>query len=83
MKSTGIHPSFDLAPKLGATAIVATAAGPKVFRSGRDFAVWIGLVPRQDSTGGGKQKLGPISKQGDQAHSDRRGDCRAAARPRE
>jgi transposase len=35
-----------------------------VFRSGRDFAAWIGLVPRQDSTGG-KQKLGPISKQGD------------------
>ena len=45
-------------------AIVATAADPKVFRSGRDFAAWIGLVPRQDSTGG-KQKLGPISKQGD------------------
>jgi transposase len=41
---------------LGATAIVATAADPTVFRSGRDFAAWIGLVPRQDSTGG-KQKL--------------------------
>jgi len=38
---------------------------PKTFRSGRDFAAWIGIVPRQDSTGG-KQKLGPISKQGDQ-----------------
>src|SRR6202043_2000953 len=49
---------------LGATAIVATVADPKMFRSGRDFAAWIGLVPRQDSTGG-KQKLGPISKQGD------------------
>ena len=36
---------------------------PKAFRSGRDFAAWIGLVPRQDSTGG-KQKLAP--KQGDQ-----------------
>ena len=34
------------------------------FRSGRNFAAWIGIVPRQDSTGG-KQKLGPISKQGD------------------
>ena len=44
---------------------MATVADPKVFRSGRDFAAWIGLVPRQDSTGG-KQKLGPISKQGDQ-----------------
>jgi transposase len=49
---------------LGASAITATAADPTVFRSGRDFAAWIGLVPRQDSTGG-KQKLGPISKQGD------------------
>src|SRR5262249_22785205 len=37
---------------------------PKAFRSGRDFAAWIGLVPRQNSTGG-KPKLGPISKQGD------------------
>ena len=50
---------------VGATAIAATVADPTVFRSGRDFAVWIGLVPRQDSTGG-KHKLGPISKQGDQ-----------------
>jgi transposase len=49
---------------IGATAIVATVADPTAFRSGRDFAAWIGLVPRQDSTGG-KQKLGPISKQGD------------------
>jgi transposase len=50
---------------LGATAIAATVPDPKVFRSGRDFAAWIGIVPRQDSTGG-KQKLGPISKRGDQ-----------------
>ena len=49
---------------LGASAIVATVQDPKAFRSGRDFAAWIGLVPREDSTGG-KQKLGPISKQGD------------------
>ena len=49
---------------LGATAIAATLTDPKAFRSGRDFAAWIGLVPRQDSTGG-NQKLGPISKQGD------------------
>src|SRR3974390_1591071 len=49
---------------IGATAIAATVTDPKTFRSGRDFAAWIGLVPRQDSTGG-KQKLGPISKQGD------------------
>src|SRR6202162_5908587 len=47
---------------VGASAVVATVADSMAFRSGRDFAV--GLVPRQDSTGG-KQKLGPISKQGD------------------
>ncbi len=49
---------------IGASAITATVTDPKAFRSGRDFAAWIGLVPRQDSTGG-KQKLGPISKRGD------------------
>ena len=49
---------------IGALAIVATVVDPTVFRSGRDFAAWIGLVPRENSTGG-KQKLGPISKQGD------------------
>src|SRR5205823_13183349 len=49
---------------IGARAITATVNDPGAFRSGRDFAAWIGLVPRQDSTGG-KQKLGPISKQGD------------------
>ena len=49
---------------VGATTIAALVTDPRAFRSGRDFAAWIGLVPRQDSTGG-KQKLGPISKQGD------------------
>jgi transposase len=49
---------------IGATAITAVVTDLKAFRSGRDFAAWIGLVPRQDSSGG-KQKLGPISKQGD------------------
>jgi transposase len=49
---------------IGATAIVATVTDPTVFRSGRDFAAWVGLVPRENSTGG-KHKLGPISKQGD------------------
>jgi transposase len=49
---------------IGASAIAATVTDANAFRSGRDFAAWIGLVPRQDSTGG-KQKLGPISKQGD------------------
>ncbi|HML08546.1 MAG TPA: transposase, partial [Xanthobacteraceae bacterium] len=49
---------------IGASAIAATVTNPKIFRSGCDFAAWIGLVPRQMSTGG-KAKLGPISKQGD------------------
>ena len=49
---------------LGASAITTIVTEPKAFRSGRDFAAWVGLVPRQDSTGG-KCKLGPISKQGD------------------
>jgi transposase len=47
-----------------ATALVASIADPKAFRSGRDFSAWIGLVPKQSSSGG-KQKLGGISKQGD------------------
>jgi hypothetical protein len=37
---------------------------PRFFRSGRDFSAWIGLVPKQHSSGG-KDKLGNISKQGD------------------
>lgn len=49
---------------IGATAIAATIADPSSFKSGRELAAWIGLVPRQSSTGG-KQKLGGISKQGD------------------
>jgi transposase len=42
---------------IGATAIAATVTDPAAFPSGRDFAAWIGLVPRQDSTGG-KPRLG-------------------------
>ena len=49
---------------IGATAIAATIADPSAFKTGRDFAAWVGLVPRQYSTGG-KEKLGGISKQGD------------------
>jgi transposase len=47
-----------------ATAIAATVADPSTFRSGREFAAWLGLVPRQHSTGG-KARLGGISKRGD------------------
>src|SRR5271155_3023020 len=58
---------LDELPGVGpvlATALVASVADPKAFRSGRDFSAWIGLVPKQSSSGG-KQKLGGISKQGD------------------
>ena len=48
-----------------ATALAATSTDPSVFTSGRELAAWIGLVPRQSSTGG-KERLGRISKQGDQ-----------------
>jgi transposase len=47
-----------------ATAIAATVADPNIFRSGREFAAWLGLVPRQNSTGG-KARIGGISKRGD------------------
>src|SRR5215468_5858947 len=46
-----------------ATALVAEVGDWKAFSSGRNLAAWIGLVPRQHSTGG-KERLGRISKQG-------------------
>ena len=46
-----------------ASALVATVADPSIFRSGRDLAAWIGLVPRQNSSGG-KERLGSICKAG-------------------
>src|SRR6185369_5576546 len=67
-KSSDVSRRLETIPGIGvigATTITAVVTDPKAFRSGRDFAAWIGIVPRQDSTGG-KQKLGPISKQGDQ-----------------
>jgi len=47
-----------------ATALAATVTDPDQFRSGRQFAAWLGLTPQQHSTGG-KTRLGGISKQGD------------------
>jgi transposase len=47
-----------------ATAMVASVGDAKAFRNGRQFAAWLGLVPRQHSTGG-KQRLGAITKHGD------------------
>jgi transposase len=47
-----------------ATAITATVTDPSLFRSGREFAAWLGLTPRPNSSGG-KERLGRISKMGD------------------
>ena len=58
---------LDEIPGVGpalATALVGSVADPKVFRSGRNFSAWVGLVPKQHSSGG-KERLGSISKQGD------------------
>jgi transposase len=66
-RSNEMSRRLDEAPGVGpvlATAVVATVADPKVFRSGRNFSAWIGLVPKQRSSGG-KERLGSISKQGD------------------
>ena len=47
-----------------ASAIAAAVPDPGQFRSGRQFAAWLGLTPRPNSSGG-KERLGGISKQGD------------------
>jgi transposase len=47
-----------------ATALSAAVTDPSIFRSGREFAAFLGLVPRQNSSGG-KDRLGRISKMGD------------------
>lgn len=66
------HRANDLSRKLEgipgvgplvATALAASIPDPGVFRSGRDLSAWIGLVPKQNSSGG-KEKLGGISKAG-------------------
>ena len=66
-RSNEMSKRLDKIPGIGptlATALVASVADPKAFRSGRNFSAWIGLVPKQHSSGG-REKLGGISKQGD------------------
>jgi len=66
-KSSPVSQRLATIPGIGpiiATAITATVPDPGVFRSGREFAAWLGLVPRQNSTGG-RARLGGISKRGD------------------
>ena len=66
-RSSEMSMRLDDCPGVGpalATALVATVADAKAFRSGRNFSAWIGIVPKQHSSGG-KDRLGSISKQGD------------------
>jgi transposase len=66
-RSNEMSMRLDDIPGVGpalSTALVASVADPKAFRSGRNFSAWIGLVPKQHSSGG-KDRLGAISKQGD------------------
>ena len=66
-RSNQVSKRLDELPGVGpalATALVGSIADPKAFRSGRDFSAWIGLVPKQHSSGG-RERLGGISKQGD------------------
>jgi transposase len=66
-RSNATSKRLDEIPGVGpalATALVASIANPKAFRSGRDFSAWVGLVPKQNSSGG-KEKLGSITKRGD------------------
>jgi transposase len=66
-RSSEVSKRLDAIPGVGpalATALVVSVPDPKAFRSGRDFSAWIGLVPKQNSSGG-KDKLGNISKRGD------------------
>ena len=51
---------------IGATLLVMKVAQPKAFRSGRHFAAWIGLTPKDHSTAG-KTRLGGITRAGDEA----------------
>jgi transposase len=66
-RSSDASRRLDDIPGVGpalATALVASVGDPQAFRSGRDFSAWIGLVPKQNSSGG-KDRLGSISKRGD------------------
>jgi transposase len=49
---------------LVASALVATVPDPHLFKTGRGLSAWLGLVPRQNSSGG-KERLGGITKAGD------------------
>ena len=65
-KQSAASQRLETIPGVGiitATAVAASVPDPTVFKSGRQFAAWLGLVPRQNSSGG-KDRLGHISKMG-------------------
>ncbi|MEM9765459.1 MAG: IS110 family transposase [Pseudomonadota bacterium] len=66
-RSNAVSQRLETIPGIGpitATAIVASVGDARQFKSGRQFAAWLGLVPQQRSSGG-KERLGGISKRGD------------------
>jgi transposase len=66
-RSCSLSQKLQKVPGVGpltATALVATVADARTFKNGRQMAAWLGLVPRQSSSGG-KPKLLGISKRGD------------------
>ena len=68
-KENAVARRLMTAPGIGpliATAIATLAPPPETFRKARDFAAWLGLVPRQHSTGG-KQRLGATTKMGERS----------------
>ncbi len=67
-RSSAASRHLESIPGIGpmiATALVASVSDPSIFKTGRELAAWIGLVPKQTSTGG-KERMGRISKQGNQ-----------------
>lgn len=65
-RQSGTSKRLEAIPSVGsliASALVASVPDPHVFRSGRDMSAWIGIVPKEHSTGG-KRRLGSISKAG-------------------
>jgi transposase len=66
-RTSAVSQRLESIPGIGfitASALAATVGDVRAFRSGRQFAAWLGLVPRQNSSGG-KDRMGGISKMGD------------------
>ena len=67
-RESNVARRLETIPGIGiitASALAATVSDPHQFTSGRQFAAWLGLTPRANSSGG-KERMGRISKMGDQ-----------------